>query len=50
MATQPASMRYLAGDSLGKIVAGLEEHDVTSPTGRVKWNREAVDNLLSNEI
>ena len=49
MAAQSASMRYLAGDSLGKIVADLEEHDVTSPTGRIKWNQEAIDNLLSNE-
>ncbi len=41
--------RYLAGDSLGKIAAGLEEQGVPSPTGRAKWNREAIDKLLSNE-
>ena len=41
--------RYLAGDSLGKIVAGLERQGIPSPTGRPKWNREAIDKLLSNE-
>ena len=41
--------RYLAGDSLGKIVAGLEKRGIPSPTGRPRWNREAIDKLLSNE-
>ena len=41
--------RYLAGDSLGKIAAGLERQGILSPTGRPKWNREAIDKLLSNE-
>ena len=41
--------RYLVGDSLGKIVAGLEKQSIPSPTGRSKWNREAIDKLLSNE-
>ena len=41
--------RYLAGDSLGKIAAGLEKMGTRSPTGRAKWNREAIDKLLSNE-
>ena len=41
--------RYLAGDSLGKIAAGLERQGILSPTGRSKWNREAIDKLLSNE-
>ncbi len=41
--------RYLLGDSLGKIVAGLEKQGIPSPTGRSKWNREAIDKLLSNE-
>ena len=41
--------RYLAGDSLGKIAAGLERQGIPSPTGRPKWNREAIDKLLSNE-
>ena len=41
--------RYLAGDSLGKIVSGLERKGIPSPTGKSKWNREAIDKLLSNE-
>lgn len=41
--------RYLAGDSLGKIAAGLEKQGIPSPTGRPKWSREAIDKLLSNE-
>ena len=41
--------QYLAGDSLGKIAKGLEQQGIPSPTGRPKWNREAIDKLLSNE-
>jgi len=41
--------RYLSGDSLGKIVAGLEQQGILSPTGKPKWNREAVNKLISNE-
>ena len=41
--------QYLAGNSLGKIVAGLEKQCIPSPTGRPEWNREAIDKLLSNE-
>ena len=41
--------RYLDGDSLGKIVAGLEEQGVRSPAGKPRWNREALNKLLSNE-
>lgn len=41
--------RYLDGDSLGKIAAGLMSQGIPSPTGRPKWNREAIDKLLSNE-
>ena len=41
--------RYLAGDSLGKIAAGLEKQGGLSPAGKPKWNREAIDKLLSNE-
>ena len=41
--------RYLVGDSLGKIAAGLEKQGVISPTGKAKWNREAIFKLLSNE-
>jgi len=40
--------RYLTGDSLGKIASGLEQQGFPSPTGRAKWNREAIDKLLSN--
>lgn len=41
--------RYFAGDSFGKIAAGLEKQGILSPTGKVKWNREAISKLLSNE-
>ena len=41
--------RYLAGGSLGKIAVGLERQGIPSPTGRLKWSREAIDKLLSNE-
>ena len=41
--------QYLAGDSLGKIAVGLERQGIPSPTGRPRWNREAIDKLLSNE-
>ncbi|WP_297981558.1 recombinase family protein, partial [uncultured Oscillibacter sp.] len=39
----------LAGNSLGKIAAGLERQGIPSPTGRPRWNREAIDKLLSND-
>ena len=41
--------QYLAGNSLGKISAGLERQVIPSPTGRSKWNQEAIDKLLSKE-
>lgn len=41
--------QYRAGKSLGKITAWLEKHGILSPTGKLKWNREAIDKLLSNE-
>lgn len=41
--------QYYAGNSLGKIAAGLEKQSIPSPAGRSKWNREAIDKLLSNE-
>lgn len=41
--------QYLAGNSLGKIAAGLEKRGIPSPTGKPRWNREAIDKLLSNE-
>jgi hypothetical protein len=41
--------RYLAGYSLGKIVDDLATQGIISPTGNAKWNRQAIDKLLSNE-
>lgn len=41
--------RYLNGDSLGKITAGLEEQGILSPAGKPRWNRESLNKLLSNE-
>ena len=41
--------QYLAGHSLGKIATGLERQDILFPTGEPKWNREAIDKLLSNK-
>ena len=37
------------GQSLGKIADGLAQQKIPSPTGKAKWNREAIDKLLSNE-
>ena len=36
--------RYLAGDSLGKIAAGLERQGILSPTGKPKWTGAAPEN------
>ena len=41
--------RYLADDSLGKIADGLAKKAIPSPTGNMRWNRQAIDKLLSNE-
>lgn len=41
--------RYLVGDSLGQIAAGLERKGIPSPSGKVQWNREALNKLLFNE-
>ena len=41
--------RYLAGDSLGKIVDILAEKKVSSPSGKDRWSRKIVDGLLFNE-
>ncbi len=41
--------RYLFGDSLGKITTGLQKQNIPSPSGKLKWNREAISKLLSNE-
>ncbi len=41
--------RYIAGDSLGKIVDALAEKKAPSPSGKNRWSRKVVDGLLSNE-
>ena len=41
--------QYLSGNSLGTIAAGLEKKGIPSPTRKTKWNREALNKLLSNE-
>ena len=41
--------QYISGNSLGTIAAGLEKKGVLSPTEKPKWNREALNKLLSNE-
>lgn len=40
---------YRDGDSLGKIAKDMENRGISSPTGKGKWNREAISKLLSNE-
>ena len=40
---------YLAGASLGKIVDMLFVKGVSSPTGKSKWTRAAVDKLRANK-
>lgn len=40
--------RYLSGDSFGRIVSGLAEQGIPSPTGKPMWNRKAISKLLSN--
>ena len=39
---------YLSGASLGKVVDMLSEKKITSPTGKERWSRAAIDKLLSN--
>lgn len=39
---------YLAGASLGKVVDMLFAKGISSPTGKPKWTRAAVDKLLGN--
>lgn len=38
----------LAGAGLGKVVDMLYAKQISSPTGKAKWTRAAVDHLLSN--
>ena len=40
---------YSKGSSLGKIVKALEAKNILSPTGKAKWNKEALNKLISNE-
>lgn len=40
---------YLAGASLGKIVNMLFVKSISSPTGKSKWTKAAVDKLLVNK-
>lgn len=41
---------YLSGNSLGNIADdALARQKILSPTSRVKWNREAINKILSNE-
>lgn len=42
--------QYLAGNSLGKIVASLERQSISSHTGRSQWNREAIDKRRCSSI
>ena len=41
--------QYLSGSSLRVIATSLEKNGVLSPAGKPKWNREALNKLLSNE-
>lgn len=41
---------YMAGASLGKVVDMLHAKQISSPTGKAKWTRAAVDHLLSNSL
>lgn len=38
----------MAGASLGKVADTLHSKQISSPTGKAKWTRAAVDHLLSN--
>ncbi len=40
---------YLAGAGLGKIADMLFVKGVSSPTGKSKWTRAAIDKLLANK-
>ena len=43
------SIAILQIDSFSKTAARLEKQGILSPTGKAKWNREAISKLLSNE-
>lgn len=40
---------YLEGFSLGRIANELAKRKIPSPTGKARWNSEAIAKLLSNE-
>lgn len=40
---------YLSGYSIIGIIHELESRSISSPTGKAKWCRRAIDTLLSNE-
>lgn len=40
---------YNSGKSLGKITKLLEQKQILSPAGKPKWNKEALNKLISNE-
>lgn len=40
---------YLSGYSIIGIIHELESRSISSPTGKPKWCRRAIDTLLSNE-
>ena len=40
---------YLSGSSLGQISDELYQLNIKSPIGKDRWNREAIDKILSNE-
>jgi hypothetical protein len=41
--------KYISGSSFGKIADSLATQSIPSPTGNVKWSRQAISKLLSNE-
>ena len=43
------SVHQIWEDGIGQISDKLYQLDIKSPTGKDKWNREAIDKLLSNE-
>jgi len=40
---------YLKGESILGIVRKLEENEVLSPTGKPRWSKKTIENILSNK-
>jgi hypothetical protein len=40
---------YLKGYSIGGIIKELESKDILSPTGKNRWYKGTIDNILNNE-